>query len=131
MASARASSVACSFISRAVRALLSSAATTGQPSITLVEHTFVETLHVYPLFVDLGSQMLGVSGQLRSIAFKFVQFSSPLNISLGSVPRSGAYEISVMGDSCQSGVDSSNLDLKLISGLDIVDYRVSDCNEIE
>jgi hypothetical protein len=88
----------------------------------------VKTFHVYPLFVDLGSQMLGVSGQLGRIAFKFVQFPSPLNISLGSVQKGGAYEISVMGDSCQSRVDPSNLDLELISGLDIVYYWVSDYN---
>ena len=60
------------------------------------ELTLVKTFHIYLLLVDLGSQMLGVSGQLRSIALKFVKFSSPLKISFDS--REMTYEVPVVGD---------------------------------
>jgi len=98
IASARASSVACSLISNSDRALLSSAATICQlifyerPHV----HTFVESLHVDLLLVDFGSQMLGVSGQLRSVALEFVEFSSPLDVSFDS--RDMTHEIPVVGD---------------------------------
>ena len=57
----------------------------------------MKTFHVYPFFIDLGSQMLGVSGQLRGIALKFVKFSSPLKISFDS--RDMTHEVPVVGDS--------------------------------
>jgi hypothetical protein len=79
--------VACNLISKSDRALLSSAATTCEPIVPprAHVHTLVKTLHIDLLFVDLGSQMLGVSGQLRSVAFEFVKFSSPLAISFTAI----------------------------------------------
>ena len=58
--------------------------------------TLVKTLHVNLLLVDLGSQMLGVSGQLRSVAFEFVKFSSPLDVSFGS--RDPTHEVPIVCD---------------------------------
>jgi len=90
------------------------------------ELTLVKAFHVNLLLVDLGSQMLGVSGQLRSVALEFVEFSSPLDVSFDG--RDMTHKVPIVGDSSESSVDTSNLDLELISSLRVVDYQSICCS---
>lgn len=82
------------------------------------ERTSRESLGILFLLVHHSSELLRVFSQLGSIAFKLVEFSSPL-LSVWTILST--YESTIHGNGSQSCVDLGDLDLKLVSSLEIVD----------